>query len=103
MAKLTLPIVIDSGETVLELVQRVLDSTYKGRSLREWADRISKPRTKGDKMRSMTDEELAEWLDDICKSAYDEGYTKGTGEPLMSPYPSTASEWITWMKQEAGE
>ena len=60
-----------------------------------------KPLTNADRIRSMTGEELAEWLDDICKSAYDEGYTKETGEPLMSPYPSTASEWITWLKAEA--
>ncbi len=51
----------------------------------------------------MTDEELAEWMDDVCKSAYDEGYTKGTGDPLMSPYPSTASDWLDWLKQEASE
>ena len=60
-----------------------------------------KPITNADRIRAMTDEELAEWLDNVCKSAYDEGYTKGTGDPLMSPYPSTASEWLDWLKQEA--
>lgn len=57
------------------------------------------PKTHADRIRAMTDEELAEWLDNVCKSAYDEGYTKDS-EPLMSPYPSTASEWHTWLKQE---
>lgn len=57
------------------------------------------PRTNADRIRAMTDEELAEWLDNVCKSAYDEGYTKDS-EPLMSPYPSIASEWHTWLKQE---
>ena len=60
-------------------------------------------RTNADRIRSMTDEELAEWLDNVCESAYDEGYTKETDEPLMSPYPSTASEWITWLRQESKE
>ena len=59
----------------------------------------AKPQTNADTLRAMTDDELAEWLDNVCKSAYDEGYTKDS-EPLMSPYPSTASEWFTWLKQE---
>lgn len=59
-----------------------------------------KLQTNADRIRAMTDEELAEWLDDICKSAYDEGYTKETDEPLISPYPSTASEWLDWLREE---
>ena len=65
--------------------------------------RYAKPITNADRIRAMTGEELALWMDDVCKSAYDEGYTKETGEPLMSPYPSTASEWLDWLKQEASE
>lgn len=61
--------------------------------------RTTKP-TNADRIRVMTDEELAEYLDAVCKSAYDEGYTKENGEPLMSPYPSTASEWLDWLKEE---
>ena len=59
-----------------------------------------KPITNADRIRAMTDEELAEWLDNVCKSAYDEGYTKKTGEPLMPPYPSTASEWSVWLGKD---
>lgn len=70
----------------------------------EWEAVIApKPLTNADRIRAMTDEELAEWLDNVCKSAYDEGYTKETDEPLMSPYPSTASEWLGWLRQEAKE
>ena len=57
--------------------------------------------TNADRIRSMTDEELAVWMDAVSKAWYDEGYTKETDEPLMSPYPSTASTWATWLKQEA--
>lgn len=60
-----------------------------------------KPQTNADRIRSMTDEELAQWLDDISKACYDEGYTKETDEPQMSPYPCTASKWLNWLKQEA--
>lgn len=66
-------------------------------------DTTSKPPTNADRIRAMTDEELARGLDGVCKSAYDEGYTTKTGEPLMSPYPSTASEWMEWLKQEAND
>lgn len=57
--------------------------------------------TNADRIRAMTDEELALWLDDVCKSSYDEGYTKETEEPLMSDYPSIASEWAKWLKEDA--
>lgn len=60
-------------------------------------------KTNADRIRAMTDKELAKWLDDVCKSAYDEGYTKETGDPLMSPYPSTASKWMDWLKEEASD
>ena len=62
-----------------------------------------KSQTSADRIRAMSDEELAEWLDNVCKSSYDEGYTKETDEPLMSPYPSTASEWLDWLKQEVSD
>lgn len=64
-----------------------------------WFPKTTK--TNADRIRAMTDEELAVWLDDISKACYDEGYTKETDEPLMSPYPSTASKWMAWLKQEA--
>ena len=89
---------------MVETANRVLDEyEYNGKTIREWADLIANPKTNADRIRSMTDEELAEWLDNVCESAYDEGYTKETDEPLMSPYPSTASEWITWLRQESKE
>ena len=102
MAAIKIPVKIDGYKCVEDIAQAVLNYTYKGKTLKEWADSISKPQTNADRIRAMTDEELAEWLDNVCKSAYDEGYTKDS-EPLMSPYPSTASEWFTWLKQEASD
>ena len=61
----------------------------------------TKPKTNADRIRSMSDHDFAEWLDAISKACYDEGYTKETDEPLMSPYPCTASQWLDWLKQEA--
>ena len=57
--------------------------------------------TNADRIRAMSDRDFAEWLDAISKACYDEGYTKETDEPLMSPYPCTASQWLDWLKQEA--
>lgn len=64
---------------------------------------IGKPLTHADRIRAMTDEELAKWLDDISKACYWEGYTKETDEPQMSPYPTSPAKWAKWLKQEASE
>lgn len=58
-----------------------------------------KPRNHFDWVRSLSEREFAEWLDAVSKAWYDEGYTKETDEPLMSPYPSTASKWLEWLKE----
>lgn len=60
MAEMKAPIKIDGFKCIDDIVQAVLNYTYKGKTLKEWADRISKPLTNGDRFRSMTDEELAE-------------------------------------------
>lgn len=59
-----------------------------------------KPRNHFDWVRSLSEREFAEWLDAVSKAWYDEGYTKETDEPLMPPYPSTASKWLEWLKEE---
>lgn len=56
-----------------------------------------------DRIRSMSDEKLAELLNDIAELAYSEGYSKETDEPYMSPYPPTKSAWGNWLKQEAAD
>ena len=57
-----------------------------------------RPMTNADRIRTMTDGELAEWLDSVSKSWYDEGFTKDDETPLMSAYPATASQWIDWLR-----
>lgn len=48
---------------LVETANRVLDEfEYKGRTIREWADLIANPKTKADRIRAMTDEELADEL-----------------------------------------
>lgn len=62
-----------------------------------------KPKTNADRIRGMSDEELAEFLNDVSKSWYDEGYTKDDESPLMSGYPSTADKWLGWLRSPASE
>ena len=49
--------------------------------------------TWGDKIRSMTDEELAEMLN----HAQGDGFLVGIGQRKMSAY----GNWLEWLKQEA--
>lgn len=87
---------------IVEVANSVLDEyEYNGKTIREWADLIANPKTNADRIRAMSEREFAEWLDAVSKAWYDEGYTKETDEPLMSPYPSTASKWLEWLKEDA--
>ena len=47
------------------------------------------PQTNADRIRAMTDEELAEFLDDVRE------------ECGATHYPLGKSSWIDWLKQEA--
>ena len=62
-----------------------------------------KPHNHFEMVKIMSMEQIAEWLDAVSKAWYDDGYTKETDEPLMSPYPSTASKWLDWLKEEVKE
>lgn len=55
-----------------------------------WQEKIfasfaNKPKTNADRIRSMTDEELAKWLDDVCNPYLDSIET---------------GRWLEWLKQE---
>ena len=86
MAKIEFPIKIDGFKCVEDIAQTVLNYTYKGKTLKEWVDSISEPQTNGDRIRAMTDEELAEylrWHDDL--------------------YSRYEMDWLDWLKQPAKE
>ena len=82
MAEIKIPIKIDGFQCIEEMVQTVLNYTYKGRTLKEWADSISEPQTNADRIRTMTDEELAEYL---CRVENADSYV---------------FDWLYWLKQE---
>ena len=46
---------------LIETANRVLDEyEYNGKTIREWADLIANPKTNADRIRAMSDEELAD-------------------------------------------
>ena len=86
MAKIEFPIKIDGFKCVEDIAQTVLNYAYKGKTLKEWADSISEPQTNGDRIRAMTDEELADylrWHNDL--------------------YSRNGMDWLDWLKQPAKE
>lgn len=55
-----------------------------------------KPMTNGDRIRAMTDEELADWLGVYCN-----GQTaQEVGKPCVSGMGSCEECWLDWLKQE---
>lgn len=92
MAILNIPVVIDGVKSIEELANRVLDEyEYNGRTIREWADRIAHPKTNGDRLRSMADEELTETIK--CP------YPWETCIHLNEDYPCSKCK-LDWLKQE---
>ena len=89
MAKIEFPIKIDGFKCVEDIAQTVLNYTYKGKTLKEWVDSISEPQTNGDRIRAMTDEELAEYLDGVCHDLWQ----------MFVKDPKKM--WLDWLKQEA--
>ena len=61
------------------------------------------PMTNADKIRQMSDEELAKFIDSVSDSYYKEGYTKEWDNPIMSDYPAGVPNWLDWLKQEVSD
>ena len=55
--------------------------------------------TWGDKIRSMSDEELAAWVNNACRAAIDNHLLKEY-EPSMLISPDGESGWLDWLRQE---
>ena len=58
---------------------------------------INKPQTNADRIRSMTDEELDGFLNEVQGDAYLVGF-HARSESRFTPY---GKSWLDWMKQEA--
>ena len=79
---------------LVETANRVLDEyEYNGKTIREWADLIANPKTNADRIRSMSDEELAMLLNPACPV--------GTC-PDEEPH-NCYKCWLDWLKQEVSD
>lgn len=54
------------------------------------------PKTNADRIRSMTDAELARWLNKM------QGYAFNCGllESMIRDYPNRLEKWVAWLKEE---
>ena len=59
-----------------------------------------KPQTNADRIRAMTDEELAEWF---LKIQYDISDYYCGGHSCEPTLPTGKESWLCWLKQEASE
>lgn len=74
----------------------------RGQYEKGFADGIAyKPpvKSRGDSIRAMTDEELAEWIDHIQADAYEHGMM----ETPVVDYPNVYSVWLGWLKEEVSD
>ena len=60
-----------------------------------------KPITNADRVRSMTDEELAEWITELTDCTVYPHTRKDA--PSISIGQTCAASWLDWLKQEASE
>ena len=98
MKEIKVPVQIDGFKCIEDMVQTVLNYAYKGKTLKEWADSISKPVTNADRIRAMTDDELAEYLiADIEAEA-----VRRAGRFLTSGEINRAiADCLSWLRKEA--
>ncbi len=75
---------------LVEMANRVLDEyEYNGKTIREWADLIANPKTNADRIRSMTDAELAVKMSGLESFAL----------TCVGGWPP--EKWLDWLKQKA--
>lgn len=76
-----------------DIVNRVLDEEeYKGKTLREWADCLSNPKTNADRIRSMSDEALADVLQRAMIPP------KGRHCSMECRWDRCRDCWLDWLK-----
>lgn len=67
---------------------------YKGKTLRQWADALTDPKTNADRIRAMSDEELAVALNRHCSCSSLRTWHKGMCDQ------SCVDCWRDWLKKE---
>lgn len=81
-----------------EVANRVLDEyEFNGKTIRAWAETLTYPKTNADRIRAMTDEELAEWIGKVTAGGYGmcaPGHYDCTGKDSCAPC------WLDWLRQE---
>lgn len=88
-----------------DIAERVLDEvTYKGKSIREWADMLTNPKTNGDRLRILSNEELAEtfaWhmVELVCRVASNFGCDLGPEKQLL--FEQNKTDWFDWLQSPA--
>lgn len=75
-----------------EVANRVLDEfEFNGKTIRAWAETLTCPKTNADRIRAMTDDELADWLSIYCR---------GKTPPYEPCRNSCEACWLDWLRQE---
>lgn len=93
MAKITVK--IDPAD----VAERVIDEiTYKGKTIREWADALTDPKTRADRVRTMNDEELAELLFNVC--CIEGPFKCPAFVPDTHEDTNCRAIWLDWLKSE---
>lgn len=103
MAKPDIPIKIDGFECVNDMAQAVLNYSYKGRTLKEWADSISEPKTNADRIRAMTVEEWARLLARGCHATRECPTICDSIHTYGQVVKSCEDCWLDWLKDEVKE
>lgn len=62
-------------------------------------DDCEKPMTNGDRIRAMSDEELADVFDHVQGDAF----LVGIGQRRNSLYPGASISWLDWLKKESDD
>ena len=76
-------------QLLTKVCNKVLDEyEYNGKTIREWADRISNPKTNGDRLRAMNNEELCNEYFRILNH-------------VLGRYTDSRAGLLEWLKQPA--
>lgn len=92
-------------EAMIDRCEQELNHKETGREMRFVGGDVSKPKTNADRIRAMSDGELADFMTrrnvtESCLRLADEGYTP-TEEQKQVLYDSLYPVWMEWLQQPA--